>query len=133
MNAAAELQKAVFAALGGDATLTALMGAGRVLDHAPANVAFPYITFGRTSAFDWSTSTETGSEHLLTLHVWSKAKGKAETLAIMEAARARLHDGSLALAGHQLVNLRHEFAEVRFDDENSVYQGALRFRAVVEG
>ena len=76
MKAAAELQKAVFAALGGDAALLALMGAGKIIDHAPANVPFPYISFGRASVFDWSTSTETGSEHLLTLHVWSKAKGQ---------------------------------------------------------
>jgi len=50
----------------------------------------------------------------------------------MEAARARLHDASLPLEGHELVNLRHEFAEVRFDDDHSVYHGQLRFRAVVE-
>ena len=61
-----------------------------------------------------------------------RPKGKAETLAIMEAARARLHDASLPLEGHELVNLRHEFAEVRFDDDHSVYHGQLRFRAVVE-
>jgi len=133
MNAAAELQKAVFGVLGANAPLVALLGGAKILDHAPANVAFPYITFGRTSVFDWSTATEEGAEHLFTLHVWSKGKGKAETLGVMEAVRELLHDADITLAaGQQLVNLRHEFAEVRFDDDHSVYHGTLRFRAVTE-
>ena len=128
---AAELQKAVFAALGGDASVAAGVGS-RIVDHAPANVAFPYIAFGRTSIYDWSTGTESGTEQLFTLHVWSKAKGKKETLDIMEAARAALDDQALDLAGHRLVNLRLEFAEARYDEDLSVYHGLLRFRAVTE-
>lgn len=129
---AAELQKAIFAALADDAALVALLGGARIFDRAPSNVAFPYITFGRTSIYDWSTGTETGTEQLFTLHVWSKAKGKKETLDIMELARARLDDASLTLEGHHLVNLRLEFAEARHDDNLSVHHGLLRFRAVTE-
>jgi hypothetical protein len=129
---AAELQRAIFAALSDDADLVAALGDARVFDHAPANVAFPYVTFGRTSIYDWSTGTESGTEQLFTLHVWSKAKGKKEALAIMDAVRAALHDHSLPLDGHALVNFRLEFSEVRFDDDLSVYHGLLRFRAVTE-
>ena len=128
---AAELQKAVFTALGGDASVAAAVGS-RIFDHAPANVAFPYIAFGRTSLYDWSTGTESGTEQLFTLHVWSKAKGKKETLDIMEAARAALDDQALDLAGHRLVNMRLEFSEARYDEDLSVYHGLLRFRAVTE-
>lgn len=128
---AVELQKAVFEALGGDAALAAIVGT-RIFDHAPANVAFPYISFGRTSIYDWSTGTENGSEQLFTLHVWSKAKGKKETLDIMDLARARLENAAPALDGHYLVNLRLEFAEARYDDDLTVHHGLLRFRAVTE-
>ena len=102
---ALELQKAVFDALAGDAALTTALGGARIHDHAPANVAFPYVTFGRTSIYDWSTGTETGTEQLFTLHVWSKAKGKKEALELMELARARLEAGGLTLSGQSLVNL----------------------------
>ncbi|MBU0581934.1 MAG: DUF3168 domain-containing protein [Alphaproteobacteria bacterium] len=128
---AAELQKAVFDALAGDVALSALVGQ-RIHDHAPANVAFPYITFGRTSLYDWSTGTESGTEQLFTLHVWSKAKGRKEVLEIMEIARARLADAALELDEHHLVNLRLEFSEARYDEDLSVYHGLLRFRAVTE-
>jgi hypothetical protein len=131
MSSAAELQKAIFAALGANAALAALIGA-RVFDHAPANVAFPYITFGRTSVYDWSTATEGGTEQLFTLHVWSKGKGKKEALEIMELARQTLHDAPLELEGYSLVNLRLEFSEARYDDRNEAQHGLLRFRAVVE-
>lgn len=129
---AAELQRAIFAALSSSAGLVAALGGERVFDHTPANIAFPYITFGRTSIYDWSTGTESGTEQLFTLHVWSKAKGKKEAIEIMDAARAALHDRALPLDGHALVNLRLEFSEVRFDDDQSVYHGLLRFRAVTE-
>ena len=130
--AATELQTAIFAALAADAGLTALLGGAKIHDHVPANTAFPYITFGRTSIYDWSTGTGSGSEQLFTLHIWSKAKGKQETLAIMEKAQAALHDQSLALDAHHLVNLRLEFAEARLDEDLAVHHGLLRFRAVTE-
>lgn len=132
MTAAGELQKAIFSALGGDPALTAVLGAGRIFTHAPANTPFPYMTFGRTSVYDWSTGTERGTEQLLTLHVWSKAKGNKETLEIMEMARWLLDDKSLPLDSHHLVNLRLEFAEERYDDDLAVHHGLLRFRAVTE-
>lgn len=132
MTAALELQKAVFAALSDDAALVALISGKRIYDHAPASAPFPYVTFGRASNYDWGTATEDGREHIFTIHVWSRAKGRAEALAIMAAVRARLHDADLALASHMLVNLREEIQEMRFDDDHSVHHGSLRFRAVTE-
>ncbi|MEW9806807.1 DUF3168 domain-containing protein [Mesorhizobium marinum] len=131
MSPAAELQKAIFAALGASPALAPLVGA-RIFDHAPANVAFPYITFGRTSVYDWSTGSESGTEQLFTLHVWSKGKGKKEALEIMDLARAVLHEAALVLDGYHLVNLRLEFSEARYDDRNEAHHGLLRFRAVTE-
>lgn len=130
-SAAAELQKAIVAALSGDAALGAVVGS-RIFDQAPASVPFPYIAFGRTGIHDWSTSTEDGTEQLFTLHVWSKAKGRQETLAIMEQVRVRLDNAALALAGHHLVSLRLDYGEARRDDDLSVHHGLMRFRAVTE-
>jgi hypothetical protein len=130
--AAADLQKALFGALIGDAALVSTLGGAKVFDHAPANAAFPYVTFGRTSVYDWSTGTESGTEQLLTLHIWSKAKGKKEALDIMESVRKALDQAPLALDDHHLVNLRLEYSEARYDDDVDVHHGLLRFRAVTE-
>jgi hypothetical protein len=132
-SAALELQKAVFSALQASSALAAALGGtARIHDHAPASVAFPYLTFGRLETGDWSTATEEGGEHVFTIHAWSKARGKAQVLAIMQAARGVLHDAALNLDGHHLVNLRLEFEDVRFDDDIAVYHGLMRFRAVTE-
>ena len=129
--AAVELQKVIFAALRGDAAISAVVG-NRIHDHAPANVRFPYLTFGRSSAYDWSTGTEIGTEHLFSIHVWSKARGKTETLELMGRVEELLRDGKLVPQGHHLVNLTPNFAESRFDEELSLYHGLLRYRAVTE-
>ena len=130
---AVELQRAIFAKLGADAMLIAkLGGAQKIFDAAPAQAAFPYVSFGRTSAFDWSTGTEKGCEQLFTLHVWSKAKGKTEALEIMEQIRWLIEDADLPLETYALVNLTFEFAEARYDDDLAVHHGLLRFRAVME-
>ncbi|MDP3897267.1 MAG: DUF3168 domain-containing protein [Mesorhizobium sp.] len=130
---AVELQKAIHATLSADAALSArLGGAQKIFDAAPNAAAFPYVSFGRTNAYDWSTGTEKGTEQLFTVHVWSKAKGKTEALEIMEQIRWLLEGADLALDGHRLVNLTFEFAEARYDDDLAVHHGLLRFRAVTE-
>lgn len=128
---AIELQKAIFAALSGDAALAAALGGGRIHDRVPENAPFPYVVFGRSSVYDWSTCTEIGTEHLVSLHVWSKAKGREETLSIMELISARLEAG-LALTDNHLVSLAPDFSEVRYDDDLSLHHGLLRYRALIE-
>src|SRR5690606_14607960 len=108
-----------------------LLGGAKVFDQAPANVRFPYVTFGMTGIYDWSTASESGAEQLFTLHVWSKAQGKKEALEIMEAIRARL-DQPLSLEAHRLVALRLDYSEARFDEDLLIHHGLLRFRAIIE-
>jgi hypothetical protein len=129
---AVDLQKAIHGLLTADAALVAKLGGQKVFDATPPNQAFPYVSFGRTSIYDWSTGTESGTEQLFTIHVWSKAKGKTETLEIMESIRQLIDAAPPELDDHALVNLQLEFAEVRFDDDISVHHGMLRFRAVME-
>lgn len=132
MQSALELQKAVFATLAGDPALVARLGTGRIHDHAPAQLAFPNVTFGRFTLTDHSTSTEGGDEHLMTIHVWSEAGGKREVFEIADLVRRVLDDRPLSVSGQHLVFLRFEAMEVRFDASAGVHHGALRFRAVTE-
>lgn len=133
MNLAAlELQKAVLAALSENAGLVAALGGPKFHDLTPARASYPYVSFGPATMHDWSTGTERGSEHFMTLHVWSAKKGKSEALGLMERIDEALHEATLAPAGHRLVNLRRDGSEIRFDEDLSVHVGLMRFRAVVE-
>jgi Protein of unknown function (DUF3168) len=126
------LQQSVFARLASDAPLLALLGSPRIYDDVPQGADFPYLTFGHGLARDWGTGSEDGNEHILTLHVWSQAKGKKEAHEIMGALRTALHDQPLTLSGHRLINLRHEQSEARRDPDGETYRGIARFRAVTE-
>ena len=127
-----DLQKAIYAVLVDDVALVALLGSGRVYDDVPRGAPFPYVTFGPSTTRDWSTGTERGAEHLLTLRTWSKAGGEKETHEILEAVRAALHETSLSLDGHRLVSLRHEMSDTTRGADGETYQGVARFRAVTE-
>jgi hypothetical protein len=126
------LQKAIHAALTTNPALLALLGGPRVYDHVPRGAAFPYLTFAQSIERDWSTASEPGHEHIVTLHVWSRASGGKEAQEIIGAVRAALHDQPLALTGHRLVNLRQEASEVRRDADGETTQGVVRLRAVTE-
>jgi dsDNA-binding SOS-regulon protein len=129
---AAALQKALFQALDGDGSLSAALGGAKLFDHAPENIPFPYVTFGRTSVYDCVTGRENDAEQLFTLHFWSKSEARKEMLDVMDMVSARLQHAALALDEHHRVNLRLEFTEVRYDEDLSACHGLLRFRAVTE-
>ena len=129
---AAELQKAVFDALAADAALAALVGA-RIYDHAPANVAFPYVTFGRTSVYDWSTGTESGTR--AALHAACLVEGQGQE------RNARDHGTRPRAAGRCNAGPRPASVSSTcgwnspkpvIDEDLALYHGLLRFRAVTE-
>lgn len=126
------LQQAIWVALSTAPGLVALLGVPRVFDDVPQGIDPPYITIGQSTVADWSTGTEDGEEHQLTLHVWSRAGGRKETHEIMGAIRAALDGHYLALAGHRLINLRHQLSEVRRDPDGETLHGIVRLRAVTE-
>jgi hypothetical protein len=126
------LQSAIFARLTADAVLTALLGGERMYDDVPVRAEFPYITFGQSSDRDWSTGTDAGREHLITLHIWSREHGRKQVDEVTDAVRAALHDAAMTLNGHRLINLRHEFSDVRRDGDGETFHGISRYRAVTE-
>jgi hypothetical protein len=50
----------------------------------------------------------------------------------MERVRALLEDASLALDQHNLILLRLEQADIRFESDVLVHHGTMLFRALVE-
>jgi hypothetical protein len=126
------LQLSIHQALSKDSDLTTLVGGERIYDDAPQGASYPFITLGQSVVQDWSMGTEEGSEHSLTLHVWSRAGGKKQVYEIIEAVKAVLHGQPLVLADHHLINLRHEFSEARPDPDGDTFHGIVRYRAVTE-
>jgi hypothetical protein len=126
------LQRSIYQALAGSSELTLLLNGERIYSNPPPAAQLPYITLGQSVNLDWSTGTEDGNEHSLTLHVWSRADGAIEVHEIIQVIRMLLHNQPLELDGHYLVNLRHEFTEARIDPDGETMHGIVRYRAVTE-
>jgi hypothetical protein len=126
------IQRGIYQALANSSNLTSLLGGARIYDDPPQAANLPFVSLGQTELRDWSTGTEDGAEHDLTLHVWSRSGGKKQVHQIIEAIRTVLHDQSLALSDHHLVNLRHELSEARLDPDGDTVHGIVRYRAVTK-
>jgi hypothetical protein len=124
------LQQSVYQRLSTDSTLLAMMSA--VYDRPPQGSAFPYITLGEAAITDFSTKTSTGTEQILTLHIWSRGGGRKESALIMERVYALLHQASLSVTGQALVLMRFLSSEILLENDGCTYHGIMRFRAVLE-
>lgn len=131
-SASWSLQRSIYQTLSTDTGLTTLLGGPRVYDDVPQDANLPFLTLGQSTSRDWSTGTEDGEEHIVTLHVWSEAGGKKEAQEIIGKVRELLHDSHLPLTEHRLVNLRHEYSEARRDPDGETIHGIIRYRAVTE-
>ena len=130
--AGAALRAAIHAALVADTPLAALLGGPKIYDEPPRAADCPYVTLGEMRISDFSTGTEAGAEHQLTLHAWSRQGGHKEAHLIAGALLQALDDAPLALAGHRLVNFRFALADVRREADGRTYHALVRFRAVTE-
>jgi hypothetical protein len=131
-SSAAALRAAIHDALLADAPLITLLGGPRIYDEPPKSVTFPYVTLGETRVLDWSTGTEPGQEHQLTLHAWSRQGGHKEAHVVAGALMQALDDAPLTLSGHRLVNFRFALADVRREADGRTYHALVRFRGVTE-
>jgi len=127
MNADLALQKAIYERLAGDAALAALVAA-RIYDNVPGDAGFPHLALGENETRDWPG----GTEHRLALHVFSRGGGRAEAKRVMGTVNAALHDASLTLEDHALVNLRFLDGTTRREADGITWRGTIRFRAVTE-
>jgi hypothetical protein len=126
------LQKAVHVALTAASAVTALTGGVRIFDDVPRNAVFPYVTHGESVVRDWSTATDEGHEHTVSIHVWSRGAGRKQAHEILGAIEQALDHNALTLDGHRLISLRHEYSEVRREGDGETWRGLLRLHATTE-
>jgi len=127
------LQTAIFAALSVDTNVKSVLGdPPRIYDEVPRNAAMPYLVIGDGKENDWSTSTDTGTEHVLILHIWSRARGRKESKTVAATVRDALDDADLALTGHSLIGIKHQSSEFLRQTDGQTYHAVMKFRAVTE-
>ncbi len=125
----AALQTALYARLANYAPLSALADA--VYDHVPQDAAFPYVQVGEIDGTEWDTDTSLGSDDTVTIHVWSRYRGRLETHQIQDAIYGALHRHALAVDGAHVVTVEFEFADSLLDPDGLTRHGVQRFRVLL--
>ncbi len=132
MHSAIALQAAMYELLRGSSALVDGLGGEFVYDDVPDNASPPYLVFTDATHSDWSTSTERGTEHRITVSIWSAQAGRKEVLWLSGICQKTLAGIGSEIEGHALVNFNHEFTEVSRDRKSDMFRAKLHFRAVTE-
>lgn len=91
-----------------------------------------YLTFGDETVDDWSTGSDTGAVHIVTLTVNAPRRGFAEAKQAASAVSDAVLAGGLSLTRGRMVNTRFVDARTRRADGDALRQIILRFRITLE-
>jgi hypothetical protein len=109
------------------AALAAIPGITGVYDGPPPDAVAPYLVIGPDVVGDWSTKTEPGHEHRVSIAVWDAGPGAARAKALMGQVEAILAGLGGSQGGHLLVSTRLLRTLVLTDPEGWT-QGLVEFR-----
>lgn len=104
-----------------------------VYDDVPqSSSTFPYVVIGEDTHSPWDTDDSTGAESTVTIHVWSRQRGKKEAKDIQALIYAALHRYELDVAGFYLVTLEFDYSDVVLDADGLTRHGVSRYRTLAE-
>jgi hypothetical protein len=120
------LQKSLYDLLVADAVLMAKISG--VFDWAPDGQALPYVQLGEDIVSDWSAKSFTGSDHRVSLHVWSFSTGRLEAKRLMADVMRVLAPGPAA-ANFKTVSWQFLTAQILRDADTRLHHGVIEYRA----
>ena len=104
-----------------------------VHDHVPSGTSFPYIVIGEETMTDESSTKDIDFNNFtLTIHTFSRNRGRKEAKQIMARIYELLHTASLSVSGATHVNTRFEFSDVVKEQDGLTYHGVQRFRTILQ-
>jgi hypothetical protein len=126
-----ELQESVYTLLANDSQLNALITG--VYDEAPqVTTAFPYVTLGDTIHNEFDTDTELGFDCSMTIHTWSRYRGRSETKLIQGAIYTALHRALLSVTGYNLITCEFRDSQSLVDPDGITRHGTQTFRLLLD-
>lgn len=101
-----------------------------VFDYVPEDTKFPYIVIGRVQSTPERTKTTIGERIEVELDIWSSAKGKKETINIVNLIEDAL-EGELTIPGADLIDQDITSIEV-LEEINDLYHGTVVFEVLLD-
>jgi len=131
VSAELAVQQAVYARLNSQLSVP-------VYDHVPQpadsgdDSMFPYVAIGDDTGIEWDTDTSDGWEITLTIHSWSRTRGRLEVKTLQGEIWDALHRHDLAVQGYRTVFCYSEFSETFLEADGLTRHGVQRFRIVID-
>ncbi|PHS77413.1 MAG: hypothetical protein COB56_03030 [Robiginitomaculum sp.] len=133
INQAQALAKAVHLALSGNVAVQSVLGQeARLYDHAPEDPIYPYLTYGPMRSADVGGDESPMTAHNLTLHLWSRYGGRAETMTMLQAVSGALESGSWQLTEGHLVSVNVIFTDQFRAPDGHTLHGIIRLNATTQ-
>ena len=123
------IQQAIYTKLSNDAPLSAVVS---IYDNAPQDGAFPYVTIGEDVLIEWDTDTELGVVGSITLHTWSRERGRKETKTIQGLIYDALHRTTLTSSGYKFVTIDQQEVSTNIDPDGLTRHGIQEFKVILE-
>jgi hypothetical protein len=103
-----------------------------VYDAVPETETFPYITIGDDAHVEWDTSPELGSNVSITIHTWSRGRGRRETKEIQGYIYDALNRVELTATGYSFAGIDFEQSDSFLDADGLTRHGISTFRILIE-
>lgn len=131
-----DIAKAIHAALSANASVQDSLGQPpRLYDAVPEDPIFPYLTYGALRSEDLGGDGVHLMSHQMTLHIWSRYSGRAETLHVIEAVKAVIEDKdalSSYLVETALVSATTLYTDILRAPDGRTHHGLLRLSLLTE-
>ena len=126
------VQGLVYNTLAANSALQAL--GAEVYDNVPQNTVYPYVAVGEDLHNEWDTDTSLGTDCIITVHTWSRYRGRTETKRIQGAIYDALHrkESSFTISGYNVVLCDFVNSQSFLDSDGLTRHGVQTFRIIIE-
>lgn len=127
------LQEAIYKRLNGNAALKKIITAiydeiPQELDEPESKGKYPFVVIGDDQIDPWDTDSQDGFECTVTIHVWSRYRGKKEAQNIQKHIYSAIHNKPLSIPGYQVLEPTQTAQDVQPEDNNTVRHGTQVFK-----
>jgi hypothetical protein len=128
-----EILKWVLDTLKGDATLTAIVPATRIVENMPDFSAYPHIRVAPAFSDDWSSHTFDGFRGEIHIRVWTQGQSVEPNMDALNRIYTLLHDMDPSIPTFPTINFRCTFNEPILEPDGRTYQGLQRYSFTLGG
>lgn len=124
-------QKALYDKLKSNAYLASLVT--DIYDNPPEETsAYPYVTIGEAVHNEFDTDTDEGNDVTVSVHVWSRDRGRKEVKEIQNAIYLALSRQELSVIGYNFINCQFVTSQSFLDSDGKTRHGVQDFQILLD-